>query len=132
MLPFLIPTAVRNLPWRLIAAGAAIALLLWAGAWFRGVLADNAAQAVTITKQADDLKAVTEEVERMNRQDAADYALRQNIEAQKVQLSKDLAENQKNLKRAKGLLDEATRNCLDMPLPDAYLDRLPMPPAEGG
>lgn len=117
---------IRN--WRLVATGVAVLSLLYAGAWFRGVLADRAELSRQNEAQAQEVIDLSGEIERMNKQDAADYALRENIEAQKVQLSEELAVNQRSLKKAKELLNEATRNCLDMPLPQSYLDRLPMPP----
>lgn len=129
MLPLpIIPMAVRNLPWRLVGAGLIVLGLLGVGFWFKGVLADRDKLAVQAEAQAEQIKNLNDEADRMAKQDAADYALRQNIEAQKVQLAADLATNQRNLKKAKGLLDAITQNCLDMPLPDAYLNRLPMPP----
>jgi len=117
---------LRN--WKLVAIAAALVCLAAGVWWFRGVLADNAKLTAQNGAQAAELAAVNGEIERMNRLDASDYALRQNIEAQKKILANDLATSLRNLKKAKDALDEATRNCMDMPLPQSYLDRLPLPP----
>lgn len=132
MLPFpLIPMAVRNIPWRLIGAGIIVLGILGAGYAFRSVLADRERLTAQNGAQAAEIANVTAEVERMNRQDAADNALRENIEVQKKILAAELSANLRDLKKAKEALNEATRNCLDMPLSDSYLRLLPKDPAKG-
>lgn len=123
--PFLIPMAVRNLPWRLIAIVAAIVALLSAGIWFRGVLADRDALTVQNEAHAQEVINLNGEIERMNKQDAADHALFENIEAQKKIHAAEIQNQTENIRKLRKELSDATRSCFYVVLPPAYLDGLP-------
>ena len=49
--------------WKWIALAIIVAALLWLGAWFRGVLADRAAQKVTIEQQKKDIEQQRKTIE---------------------------------------------------------------------
>lgn len=107
---------IRN--WKSISICVITCSLIAFGVWMNHTVAENKNMKVEISD-------LSSEIDRMNKQDAADYVLLKTHETAKAQIEKELAAKKAALRKAKEQLDEATRNCLSVTLPDAYLDRLP-------
>jgi len=124
MLPLpIIQMVVRN--WKLIAAGVVLVCLAAGVWWFRGVLADNAKLTAENGAQSAELAAVTGEIERMNRRDALDQALFEQVEAQRILHAAEIRKQTAEIRKLREKLNAATQECYSHILPDDYLDRLP-------
>lgn len=113
---------------KLIIGAVIVAALVGSGIWFRGVLADNTEMKTKIAAQKEEIDNMTAEVDRMTKQDAVDHALFAQVEERKAALSAELNLKLRELRKAKEALDEATRGCFGIVLPDSYLERLPQAP----
>jgi hypothetical protein len=118
-----IPILLAN--WRLIAVTFLALTLIGLGIWFRGIISERDTLAKEREVMVQQLADSEKEVKRLNTVAQKDRELLESVEADKVKLAKELDAKIRELRKAKGLLNEATQKCLDITLPDDYLGRLP-------
>lgn len=120
----MIPIPV-NIPWRLIIVLSVAAVITWGSFWFRGILADRAELKAENGAQAAEITNLSGEVERMNKVQAADHALFEQVEQQRAIHAAEISSQAANIRKLRDKLNAANQECYSHILPDDYLDRLP-------